>query len=205
MSSALLYWGNCQIIPPGITSHLSYGIDHTGMGLRIAQHFSGPGCGDFACSSSKVTLTFISRYYLAKRRMPESGRVFESRPCIDFAGHIKGHTNSGTCWDGPFAKLGICIRQYIYSGGVHLTTEQTEWPRFINVTDRNDSDIKPFHGRKFVPEFQWTLDRNYNLEIDVEVSFTINIEGSGYIQFLGPDLAGPYTFNIPQFEIRSIN
>lgn len=203
MSTVQMFWGSSDI-PSGIPANLSANYTSNARGLIISGMASGPGCGRSSCGERTHYLTFLGRFYVSKQRMPYQGTEFTSRPNIHFDGQLHGSTGGGAWFDDPSAVCGIRIRQIIYSGSNYVGSTELRMPKLVEIVDRSrDSEWEPVFGNRRVPSLTWTLDRDRNLEIDIEVRFTMKLEGTGAITYYNGNLEPGFTFNIPQWFIDS--
>jgi hypothetical protein len=211
MSIVQMYWGSSDI-PSGIPGpglNVQY-HPTTGRGLDIDGGLAGSGCGKFTCGERTATLTFLGRFYLQPQRMPEQGRLFVSQPGVDFSGRLRAETDTGTSFDNSSVRVGLRLRQYIYSGTALIGWKEIRRPRVIDLV-YDSSDWRQTYmlpDTMTIPAFCWELNRSQTLEIDIEVRFLIRLEGHCSLSFWSygdrfhPD---KFIFDVPQWFVEKCN
>jgi hypothetical protein len=202
MVTADMYWGSSDI-PSGVPQDLIVNYNAaTGRGLEIGGKVTGPGCGDWSCGDRWATLTFLGRFYLGTDRMPDRGCRFTSAPQVLFLeSYLYGYAGASSGWDNSSAKCGLRLRQNVYSGGYLLGMREQSFPRIIDMTVEDFYERYAMPASLQIPSITWELDRSRTLQIDIEVRFTIYVEGDGTIGFDGVGTRNKFVFDVPQWAI----
>ncbi|MFW9996650.1 MAG: hypothetical protein ACFFD4_31695 [Candidatus Odinarchaeota archaeon] len=213
MTSVMMWWGQTSYWGDALSHGLSASFGPNGIELRHG--VTGPGCGNYNCGREHTYFYSRATYHLSPPRMPEGGCKFESRPITEFSGCLEGHTLDGAWFDDPDAKFGYRLRQYVYVGGTYFGMTEQKNPRQINIEgEENEFDIFTFPNSRTHPAFTFFLDRGKDLEIDIEIRFSLNVEGTGRLEFLGssnyftqdnPLLWNSFYMNTPQWSIQSVD
>ncbi len=204
MTNVQMYWGSSDI-PSGIPAP-GLDVDYTsttGRGLQINGQLEGPGCGKWTCGKRVAMLTYLGRFYLEPQRMPEDGRLFISAPNVNFSGNLRAEAIGGAIFDNTTVRVGLRLRQYVYSGRTNIGMKEIRMPRFVNLTSDDATGNHPLPENISVPAFCWELNRSQTLEIDVEVRFLMHLEGDCRLRFWsvwgGTD---QFSFDVPQWFIE---
>lgn len=212
MASVMMWWGSSYAY--GDTLEHGVYAQFGPNGLELRGGVEGPGCGMFNCGREHTYFYLLATYHLAPHRMPEGGCKFESRPVTNFRGWVSGSTDHGALTgDDPDAKFGYRLRQYVYQDGVLIGMTEQKNPRKINIEGEEDEyDSFTLPETRTHPAFTWFLDKEKTLEIDVEIRFSLNVEGTGRLNFhgLGYDIVPmpwdpPFSMTTPQWSIQSVD
>lgn len=200
MSTGSMWWGSSWINSnaPDLTWVMGVGTN-TNL-AKVSGKIHGPGCG-VRCGRKVRRVWYEADFYLQTNRMPEIGCVFKSKPVALFSGSrtVRGTTGSGSTLDDPDAKFSFRLRQDIYEDNIRIGRADRRFKRRVNISGEEDEEEEyTFPQTVNFSEYTWTIDRTKLLHIALGIRFTLNVEGTGEIEFLNP-----FTFKAPMWNIIS--
>lgn len=201
MVSVEMWWGQTSWWwPAGLT--VTFGPD----GLEIQGLVEGPDCDISYCGDRKETFGILGQFFLDTNRMPPllpDEYLWSSSPVVRFSGDVTGLTFSEAWFDAPSAKCQLQARQLVYAAGEHIATSERSMDlvRISNDSWELRRFVMPTVFRLSIASFP--LDRNKDLEIDIELKFVMNVEGGDICYSCWID-SDPFLVRIPQWNIVSL-
>lgn len=200
MVSVQMYWGQTSWSWPGglTTNYGPNGIEVSGVVSQLQYSM-------YYLVEKTATLRILGQFFLNTGRMPSEGCVFTSLPIVMLSGDIKVTTSAGTWfWDSrdPTLTTVLQARQLVYSGGQLVKTS-------YNVLRLAELDLPYSTDRFFMPSLyapapvSFTLDRNRELEIDIELKIVMEFRGWGTAAFSNENDSQPFLIRLPQWSITS--
>ena len=206
MSSVQMYWGSSDV-PSGVPNGLDVQFNPaTGRGLQVDGTFNGPGCGSFLCGESRADLTYLGRFFLQPERMPTSGSLFVSAPTVEFSGRLNSWVLGRAEWDYSSVRVGLRVRQYVYSGGTRIGMKERTMPRIIDCSWDDQIENYTLPDVVSIPNCVFVLNKTRPLQIDVEVRFHMRVEGDANVSYWshgGRSFPDEFVFDVPQWFIES--
>lgn len=201
MATADMWWGQTSWWwPRGLS------VNFGSQGIEVEGMVEGPDCGVCECGNRHETLGILGQYFLDTDRMPPvlpDEYIWRSSPEVIFSGDVAGMTFEDALFDSPSAKCKLRVKHLVLAGGTLIT--HTE--RVMDLMDISDDpwELERFDMPQiFRPyEIAFPLDRNKDLEIDIELRFEMFCEG-GNICYSCWDDSDTFRIRVPQWSIVSM-
>jgi hypothetical protein len=188
-------------VPPNGGVRAQWGAGPT---LQLSGRMDGPGNATTTLDEITAEIRVLNQFHLGTERMPATGSLFRSAPSARLTGDVWGITLDAALFDDPSATCTLYALQKQYVGGMHVNTTSRS-VNLIQIVDEN-----PVSQRTTLPPtlsfepLEFVLNRREHLQIDLDLRFTMRLEGDGQIRYDGFLDLPPLTIHCPQWDIYSI-